>query len=139
MFGKEAVDEKLAPATEYPPADFINSLCDFDGKDYNLKLSKMSSLFRDIADFDKAWAYVDELIADTTVNKQKFIKTLSFYTRVMPTYQDNDLTFDQLITKVRHTRYVAYNNYDRDDAIPHFNYAMALEYVIQAPCQEHSF
>lgn len=136
LFGKEAVDEKLASATAYAPADFINSLCDFDGKDYNLKLSKMSSLFRDIADFDKAWAYVDELIADTTVNKQKFIKTLSFYTRVMPTYQDNDLTFDQLITKVRHTRYVAYNNYDRDDAIPHFNYAMALEYVIQRAIAE---
>lgn len=136
LFGKEAVDNKLASATAYAPADFINALCNFDGKEYNLKMSKMSSLFRNPANFDKAWSYVDELIADTTVDKQKFIKTLSFYTRVSPTYQDKDLTFDQLITKVRHTRYVAYNNYDRDDAMPHYYYALALEYVIQRAISE---
>lgn len=136
LFGKEAVDKKLASATTYAPSEYIQSLCDFEGKDFNIKTYKMSSLFRDPANFDKAWAYVDELSADTTINKKEFVKRLSFYTRVSPTYQDNNLTFEQLITKVRHTRYVAYNNYDRDDAMPHYYYAMALEYVIQRAIEE---
>lgn len=136
LFGKKSVDEKLASATTYAPQSFTQSLCDFEGKDYNLKMSKMSSLFRNPADFDRAWAYVDELIADTTIDKRKFVTTLAFYTRVSPTYRDNELTFEQLAKKVRYTRYVAYNNYDRDDAYPHYSYALALEYLVKRSIEE---
>lgn len=136
LFGKESVDSKLASATQYASPDFIQSLCDFDGKDYNIKIATMSRLFNDNSKTDEAWVYVDKLIADTTVNKKDFVSRLGFYTRITPNYRDCDLTFDQLVKKARYTRYVAYNNYDRDDAMPHYYYAIALEYLCQRAAKE---
>lgn len=136
LYGKEAVDEKLSEATAYAPVPFLNSLCSFSGKEYNIKMAKMSALFRDKSKWDEAWNYVDSLIADTTLDKAKFVKQLSFYTRVEPRYNDKDLSFDQLVRKIRYTRYVAYNMYDRDDAFPHYTYAKALEYLIQRSLSE---
>lgn len=135
LFGKAAVDAQLAKATAYAPEAFMRQLCDFEGKDYNLKMARMSTLFRG-NDMDEAWGYVDVLIADTTVDKAKFVKQLSFYTRVSPDYQDKDLAFEQLARKVKYTRYVAYNMYDRDEAMPHHYYAMALEYLIKRAKEE---
>ena len=135
LFGKGDVDAQLAKVTAYAPESFIAGLCDFEGKSYNMKMSRMSSLFRG-SGADEAWAYVDVLMADSTVDKRKFVKQLSFYTRVSPTYQDKDLTFDALARKVKYTRYVAYNMYDRDDAMPHYYYAQALEYLIRRACEE---
>lgn len=135
LFGKEAVDTKLAKETQYASPEYIATLCDFQGKDYNIKLATMSRLFAEDRT-DEAWAYVDKLIADTTINQNDFVTRLSFYTRVSPTYRDPDLTFEQLAKKVRYTRYVAYNNYDRDDAMPHYNYALALEYLCSRAIKE---
>lgn len=135
LFGKKEVDEKLVEATAYAPESFLQGLCDFDGKSYNLKMARMASLFRE-DNQDEAWAYVDALIADTTLDKASFVKQLAFYTRVTPNYRDNKLAFEQLAKKVKYTRYVAYNMYDRDDANAHYNYALALEYLIQRSIQE---
>ena len=110
-------------------------MCDFEGKEYLIKTARMSSLFRE-DDQSKAWDYVDTLIADPTVDQNDLVKRLSFYTRVTPTYRDCDLTFDQLLRKVGYTRYVAYNNYDRDEAMPHYYYAIALEYLMQRAAKE---
>lgn len=135
LFGKKAVDEKLATATAYAPKTFVDSLVDFEGKDYNLKMAHMSRLFQQ-KKLDEAWAYVEQLIADTTLDQHKFVKQLSFYTRIHPKYTDQDLSFDELVKKIRYARYVAYNMYDRDDAYTHYNYATALEYLIQRSIQE---
>lgn len=135
LFGKKEVDTKLAEVTQYAPASFIKELCDFDGKDYNLKMEHMSRLFRE-QKYDEAWDYVDLLIADTTVDQTRFVKQLSFYTRVDPKYRDNELSFEQLVRKIRHTRYVTYNMYDRDDAYTHYTYALALEYLIRRSLEE---
>ncbi len=135
-FGKEAVDSKLASATQYAPVDVISSLCDFQGKDYNIKLSTLASLFN-ANKFDESWAYVDQLIADPGIDQKDFVNRLAFYTRINPNYRDCDLTFDQLLRKISYTRYVAYNYYDRDDATPHYNYALALEYLFSRAVKEN--
>lgn len=135
LFGREAVDAKLRDALSYAPEDVLSGMCDFEGKEYLIKTARMSSLFRE-DDQSKAWDYVDTLIADPTVDQNDLVKRLSFYTRVTPTYRDCDLTFDQLLRKVGYTRYVAYNNYDRDEAMPHYYYAIALEYLMQRAAKE---
>ena len=128
LFGKEAVDSKLAKETQYASPEYIAALCDFQGKDFNFKVARMSRLFAENKT-DEAWDYVDQLLADTTIDQNDLVNRLAFYTRFNPTYRDPDLTFEQLVRKIRYTRYVAYNNYDRDDAQPHYNYALALEYL----------
>lgn len=134
LFGKEEVDAKLMEATQYAPIPFIEQLCDFNGKDYNLKMAKMSLLFREGKE-KEAWAWVDRLIADTTLDRNRFVRQLSFYTRIDP-HSDDELSFEQLLRKVRYNRYVAYNLYDRDDAYTHYNYALALEYLIRRSLRE---
>ena len=47
LFGKQAVDKKLAEATAYAPKAFTQSLCDFEGKAYNQKMADLSRLFRE--------------------------------------------------------------------------------------------
>lgn len=135
LFGKKAVDAKLAEATVYAPVNFIENLCDFEGKYYNMQMVKLTELFRD-KKYDEAWEMADKLIADPKIDKVQFVKQLSFYTRINPKYQDNELTFEQLVNKIKYTRYVAYNMYDRDDAYTHYTYAVALEYLIQRALQE---
>lgn len=135
LFGREAVDAKLRDALSYAPEDVVAGMCDFEGKDYMIKTARMASLFRE-DDQTAAWDYVDSLIADPTVDQNDLVKRLSFYTRVSPTYRDCDLTFDQLLRKVGYTRYVAYNNYDRDEAMPHYYYAIALEYLMLRAAKE---
>lgn len=135
LFGKKAVDAKLTEATVYAPVDFIKKMCDFEGKYYNIQMAELTALFRDNK-YDEAWAMTDKLIADPKIDKARFVKQLSFYTRITPKYQDNELSFEQLVKKIKYTRYVAYNMYDRDDAYTHYTYAVALEYLIQRAQQE---
>lgn len=135
LFGKETVDTQLTAVTAYAPIAFLEKMCDFEGKAYNLKMAQMTSLFRSNKDED-AWKFVDKLIADTTIDQGKFVKQLSFYTRINPKYTDDDLSFTQLVKKTRYARYVAYNMYDREDVHVHYNYAAALEYLIRRSLQE---
>lgn len=135
LFGQKAVDEKLTEATSYAPEAFINNLCHFKGKEYNLKTGELSRLFRE-QNYTEAWKMADQLIADTTIDQAKFVKYLSFYVRVNPKYQDNEQSFENLVNKMRYLRYVAYNMYDRDDAYTHYSYATGLEYLIQRSIEE---
>ena len=135
LFGKEAVDTKLTEATAYAPIAFTESLPEFEGKYYNLKTAELTGLFRQNK-YDEAGEMVDRLARDPKIDQAKFVKLLSFYTRVNPDYNDNQLTFEQLAKKVKYTRYVAYNMYDRDEAIPHHYYASALEYLIKRAQEE---
>lgn len=135
LFGKEAVDKKLADATAYAPIAFTESLHDFDGKYFNLKTAKLSALFRENK-YNEAWTMVDSLVQDKNIDQAKFVKLLSFHTRVTPNYKDNELSFEDLARKVKYTRYVAYNMYDRDEAMPHYYYATALEYLIKRAQEE---
>ncbi len=135
LFGSEAVDNKLTSATAYAPIEYIRSLCDFNGKYYNLKVGELINLFRE-DNYDAAWTLVGELIQDPNIDQKKFVEELSFYTRVNPNYKDHELTFEQLAKKIQYTRYVAYNIYNRDEAMVHYYYASALEYLIQRAYKE---
>ena len=135
LFGKEAVDRKLAEATAYAPAKVIRDLCEFKGKYDNLKMAELTALFRQ-SDPEKAWEMVEQLIRDPQMDQIKLVKQLAFYTRINPKYQDDELTFEQMARKIKYTRYVAYNMYDRDDAYTHYTYAAALEYLIERAQKE---
>ena len=134
LFGKESVDAKLAEATRWAPAEFTQNLCEFEGKDYNVKMATMSRLLRDKTS-DEGWDYVDKLIADPTIDKAKLAEQLMFYTRLYKG-ADRDMTFEQVVRVFKYARYVAYNMYDREDAMAHYNYAMALETLINRSIAE---
>ena len=134
LFGKESVDAKLAEATRWAPAEFTQNLCDFEGKDYNVKMATMSRLLRDKTS-DEGWNYVDKLIADPTIDKAKLAEQLMFYTRLYKG-ADRGMTFEQVVRVFKYARYVAYNMYDREDAMAHYNYAMALETLINRSIAE---
>ncbi len=135
LFGKKNVDEKLMAATAYAPVDFIKGLCDFEGKDYNIKTRVMGDLFNQ-KKYEEAFAEVERLKADTTIDVAKFTALLIFYVRVSPDYVDKDLPFEVIVNKVKGLRYVAYNMYDRDDPLAHFYYAEGLEYLIKRALEE---
>lgn len=135
LFGKKAVDEKLAEATAYAPVSFTETLNDFEGKTYNIKMKNLTNLFN-AQNYDEAFAMTDELIADTTIDQNKLIKQLSFYVRVIPKRDEDKTPFELLAKKVGYIQYIAYNTYDRDEAMPHYNYAAAMEYLIQRAQQE---
>lgn len=134
LFGKESVDAKLAETTRWAPAEFTQNLCEFEGKDYNVKMATMSRLLRDKTS-DEGWDYVDKLIADPTIDKAKLAEQLMFYTRLYKG-ADRDMTFEQVVRVFKYARYVAYNMYDREDAMAHYNYAMALETLINRSIAE---
>lgn len=134
LFGKESVDAKLAEATRWALAEFTQNLCEFEGKDYNVKMATMSRLLRDKTS-DEGWDYVDKLIADPTIDKAKLAEQLMFYTRLYKG-ADRDMTFEQVVRVFKYARYVAYNMYDREDAMAHYNYAMALETLINRSIAE---
>lgn len=136
LFGKEAVDTQLATVTADAPVTFLKEMCDFEGKAYNLKTAHLTGLFRQNKE-EEAWEFADKLIADTTIDQGKFVKYLSFYTRINPKYTGSDMSFEQLTNKIRYARYVAYNMYDREDSQVHYNYATALECLIQRSIQEN--
>ena len=135
LFGKKEVDTKLMEATSYAPVQFIKELCDFEGKDFNIKMRVMTDLFNQ-KKYDEAFAEVERLKADPSIDQHKFVKLLAFYVRVSPEYTDKELPYETLVNKVRGLRYVAYNMYDRDDAMPHFYYVQGLEYLLKRALEE---
>ena len=135
LFGKKEVDEKLTEATSYAPVQFTKGLCDFEGKDFNIKMRVMTDLFNQ-KKYDEAFAEVERLKADPSIDQHKFVKSLVFHVRVSPEYTDKDLPYETLANKVRALRYVAYNMYDRDDAMPHFYYVQGLEYLLKRALEE---
>jgi len=130
LFGKEAVDGKLAKETGYCSADFMAELCDFEGKAFNIRLKKISDHIYREKDYSKAIVSLDALIADTSLNKQKVIDRLKFMVRLNrrygPEYPD-----EWFYKCVEYMRYIAYNNADRGDMRIHFNYALALEMMAE--------
>lgn len=130
LFGKETVDSKLAKETSYCSADFMAELCDFEGKEFNIRLTKISDDIYHEKDYSSAIESLDALIADTTLNKQMIIDRLKFMVRLNkrygPEYPD-----EWFYKCVEYLRYIAYNNADRDEVRIHFDYAVALEMMAE--------
>lgn len=127
-FGKEAVDEKLAKETTYGDPAEIKALCNFDGKEYNLKMIGINSMLR-AENYDGVAKAIDAMIADPETDQQKLIGNLKFIARVSP--KRNDIPEAWLNKCVEYLRYIAYNNSERDNANIHQEYAAALEKLLQ--------
>ena len=136
LFGKEEVDRKLAEATAYAPEEFTASLVDFEGKRFAVEFRKMTLLMQQ-KKFKEAFAAIDRLIADPEIDQNQLIRGLSFYVRVYPQRETDELPFEVVAQKVKYLRYIAYNNYERDDASPHYMYALGMEHLMQRAAREN--
>lgn len=125
--GKDAVDAKLSKETQYGDAERIAALCDFNGKEFNLKLMNINNLLRS-QDYQKAAGEIDALIADSTIDRQTLIDRMKFMVRLSYKHEEMpDFWFEKC---VGYLRFIAYNNNERDDAQVHQQYADALEKLI---------
>ena len=80
-FGKKAVDEKLAKETTYGNLKDIESLCNFDGKDFNCELIRINEAIQN-KQYDNAISRIDAMIANPAVDQQKLISRLKFIARL---------------------------------------------------------
>lgn len=128
LFGKEAVDAKLAKETTYGDLALLDQLCDFNGKDFNKKMILINRALND-SRYDEAAGSIDAMIADTTVNQQELINRLKYIARINRGYKEvPDSWFYKC---VEYLQYIAYNIKDRQDPYIHQEYAAALEDVIR--------
>lgn len=135
LFGRDAVDAKLASATVYAPAEVVGPLHGFAGKRHNVFSRKMTELLQ-AKKYEEAYGMIRESRNDPEIDQNKLVDQLSFYVRVSPGRGDDELPFETIVEKVRGLRYVAYNTYDRKKAEPHFEYAVGLEYLISRAGKE---
>jgi len=127
QLGKDAVDAKLSKETQYGDPERIAALCDFSGKEFNLKMIEINNLLQS-QNYQQAAREIDALIADPGIDRQKLIDRLKFMVRLSyKTDEMSDFWFEKC---VGYLRFIAYNNSDRDDAQVHQQYADALEKLI---------
>lgn len=79
-FGKN-VDAKLAKETSYGELAEIEALCNYEGKDFNLKMIRINNDIRE-QKYEAAATQIDAMIADTTINQQELIGRLKFIARL---------------------------------------------------------
>ena len=127
LVGKEAVDSKLSRETQYGDPQRIASLCDFAGKDFNLRMIDINRQLRQ-KDYENAAATIDAMIADSSVDRQTLIDRLKFMVRL--SYKSDEMPDFWFEKCVGYLRFIAYNNRERDDAQVHQQYADALEQLI---------
>lgn len=127
-FGKKAVDAKLAKETSYGELAEIEALCNYEGKNFNLKMIRINNDIRE-QKYEAAATQIDAMIADTTVNQQELISRLKFIARLG--YKAEELPEFWFNKCVGYLQYIAYNQTDRDDAFIHQEYAAALEMVLR--------
>lgn len=127
-FGKKNVDAKLAKETSYGELAEIEALCNYEGKDFNLKMIRINNDIRE-QKYEAAATQIDAMIADTTINQQELIGRLKFIARLG--YKAEELPEFWFNKCVGYLQYIAYNQTDRDDAFIHQEYATALEMVLR--------
>lgn len=135
LYGKKEVDANLKSATAYAPAKIFATLPDFEGKDLNLALIEFNATLR-VKNYDEAIAKMDKILSNDNFDKQAVMNTLSFAARINPKYNEDEIPYNWILKKVEYLRYVAYNNDNRDDARPHYDYATGLEYLIKRSAME---
>lgn len=128
LFGKKAVDAKLAKETTYGDLSELDLLCDFEGKDFNIKMIRINQALNDNR-YDEAAESIDAMIADSTVNQQELINRLKFIARINRGYKE--IPDSWFYKCVEYLQYIAYNMKDRQDPYIHQEYAAALEDVIR--------
>lgn len=133
-FGKEIVDEKLAKETAYLNVEELSNMCDFDGKDLNIRVNTLEALSRQ-EKYDELAKLIDDDIANSSyATDQKYLQRLLYFVRSSKYYYDKipESWFNKC---VGYSRFLAYNWPDRDQADIHQLYASMLEIVIQRTSQ----
>lgn len=128
LFGKKAVDAKLAKETTYGDATTIAALCDFEGKSFNLRMIEIGQLQR-AKNYDALAKAIDALIADPSVNRGELCSRLKF---VIRSRSITDLPQAWAKKTLEYYQYIAYNAEDRRDPYIHHEYAAALESVLRS-------
>lgn len=128
LFGKKAVDEKLAKETVYGDIKVISSLCDFEGKTFNIRLIEILTSLN-AKQYDQAINLIDAMIVDPKVDQQMFINRLRYFVRV--TYGSDQMPDKWFYKCLEYLRYIAYNIKDRKDEQAHQEYALSLEIAIK--------
>lgn len=126
--GKDAVDEKLKNDTQYGDLNFIESLCDYEGKSFNCAMIRVTECLNE-EKYDEASILIDSLVANPQTNQQELMNRLKFIARV--SYRSESYPLKWFLKCVEYLRYVAYNQKDRDDAVIHQEYATALEILLR--------
>lgn len=135
LYGKEEVDHKLASSTTHAPAQFMSTLCDFDGKEFNLKMSQFTTSVR-ANKYDEAEKVMEEMLANKNFDQQKIIDKLAVTARIIPARNAEVTPYNWIVKQVEYLRYIAYNKYNREDARSHYEYAVGLEYLITRSAKE---
>lgn len=128
LFGKSAVDAKLAKETTYCDTEVLDKLCSFEGKEFNRKFILINKDLR-AERYDMVIKSIDAMIADSTVNQQALISRLIYIARLNRSWKD--IPDNWFYKCVEYLQYIAYNMADRQDAYIHQEYAQALEEVIR--------
>lgn len=127
LFGKKAVDSKLTKETGYGDLAKIKALCDFDGKNFNVKMIEIGQLQRE-KNYTELAKAIDALIADSTINKGELCNRLKF---VIRSRAIAELPQEWAKKTLEYYQYIAYNADDRRDPYIHQEYAAALESVLR--------
>lgn len=128
LFGKKAVDAKLAKETTYGDVAKIKALCDFEGKSFNVSMIEIGQLQR-AQNYDALAKAIDALIADPSVNQSELCSRLKF---VIRTRSITALPQAWAKKTMEYYQYIAYNSEDRRDPFIHQEYAAALESVLRS-------
>lgn len=130
LYGKKNVDAKFCKETQYGDLAMIEKLCDFEGKEFNCEMIRLSNLVYRQKNYDEAIKKIDALLADSSTDKQKLIDRLKYLVRISH-YDPKDLPAHWYAKCLEYLRYIAYNNKERDNANIHFEYAVALENLLK--------
>ena len=71
----------MAKETSYGELAEIEGLCNYEGKDFNLKMILINNAIREHK-YEAAATQTYAMIADTTVNQQELIRRLKFIARL---------------------------------------------------------
>lgn len=130
LYGREAVDSKLLSATFGAPNKVLLAMCDFEGKNQNIKINDLSNAVRS-KKYETAVKIIDDLLNDPKQKTEPLYERLSFYLRIIPGRKLEVLPWEWRVKQVEYLRYIAYNCENKLVPIYHYNYAMGLEFLIR--------
>ncbi|MEG1585746.1 MAG: thioredoxin family protein [Bacteroidales bacterium] len=135
LYGKEAVDKKLAAETTYMPLAELDKLCDFKGKKFNRDMIEINSVLRN-KDYATAITRIDALIADPATDRQQLIDRLKFMVRGGIS-ESSPAEWSKKC--LEYLQFIAYNSAERRDPYIHQEYASALEQYLRLTSSKADF
>jgi hypothetical protein len=125
LYGVEQVDKKMYKEFQYSAKSMalLKSMPEFDGKEVLVLLGEANALIY-ANKYQESFKYLDSLMSYHGKFSQDVCRSLYFISR-STLYGDNPKIWIEKCFEL--SRFVAYNNPDRDDASVHYDYAVQLE------------